>query len=131
MNERAMSLVLANFGALVPKLEQADAMFGARLLETYSDVYRRFAMDIEPQERSPVRTLGLLLGQSGRFEAMAHAGKAPAPSPEVCRLIEAHHEALADTLIWTLRRSLGAAFTAEAERAWCGALRNASHRRCR
>lgn len=124
MDGRAMSLVLASFETLVPKLEQADAMFGARLLETYPDVYRRFAADIEPQERSPMRTLGLLLGQSGRLEA-------PAPSRKVCRLVDAHHEALAEILIWTLRRSLGAAFATEVERAWCGVLRNASSRRSR
>lgn len=122
MDERAMSLVLASLRSLIPKIEQADAMFNARLLETYPDIYRRFAMDIEPQERSPVQTLGLLLGHMGRFGAIAPAVKALAPSRKVCRLIDAHYEALAETLMWTLRRSLGATFTAEVERAWCGAL---------
>jgi hypothetical protein len=36
---------------LIPTAAKADAMFNARPLETYPDLYRVFASDFGPQER--------------------------------------------------------------------------------
>lgn len=97
-------------------------MFNARLLDAHPDVYRLFVVDIEPQERRLVQTLRFVLGHLGLFGGILPTVRALACSHKVCRLIDAHYEALRETLIWTLRRSLGAGFSVEVERAWHDAL---------
>jgi len=126
MDERANCLVVASLKNLIPMTEQADAMFNARLLETYPDVYRVFASDFGPQERSFTRTIRLILGHLRCFGEIASTVKVLAQSDRICRLVDLHYQALAETLMWTLRRSLGATFTIEVERAWMGALWGAS-----
>lgn len=118
MDPRSRSLILTNIVALFPIAEQADAMFANRLLETYPEVYRLFALEIEPQERSLVLTLRLMFGNSRHFGELLPVVQELARSHRIYRLIEPHYRALAETLLWTLRRSLGSAFTFEAERAW-------------
>ena len=118
MNDRSRSLILTNIVALFPIAEQADAMFANRLLESYPEVYRLFAMEIEPQERSLVLTLRLIFGNSRHFGELLPIVQELARSRRIYRLIEPHYRALAETLLWTLRRSLGPGFTIEAERAW-------------
>jgi hemoglobin-like flavoprotein len=118
MDPRSRSLILTNIVALFPIAEQADAMFANRLLETYPEVYRLFALEIEPQERSLVLTLRLMFGNSRHFGELLPIVQELARSHRIYRLIEPHYRALAETLLWTLRRSLGSCFTFEAERAW-------------
>lgn len=118
MDPRSRSLILTNIVALFPIAQRADAMFANRLLETYPDIYRLFAMEIEPQERSLVLTLRLMFGNSRHFGELLPVVQELARSRGIYRLIEPHYRALAETLLWTLRRSLGPGFTIEAERAW-------------
>ena len=118
MNDRSRSLILTNIVALFPIAEQADAMFAHRLLETYPEVYRLFALQVEPQERSLVLTLRLMFGNSRHFGELRPIVQELARSHGIYRLIEPHYQVLAETLLWTLRRSLGSGFTSEAERAW-------------
>uniref|UniRef100_A0A9E7ZRT2 Globin domain-containing protein n=1 Tax=Bosea sp. NBC_00436 TaxID=2969620 RepID=A0A9E7ZRT2_9HYPH len=122
MDHRSRSLILTNIVALFPIAEQTDATFANRLLETYPEVYRLFAMEIASQERSLVLTLRLMFGNSRQFEEVLPIVQELARSHRIYRLIEPHYQALAETLIWTLRRSLGTGFTGEAERAWLRAL---------
>lgn len=122
MDPRSHSLILTNIVALFPIAEQADAMFANRLLEIYPEVYRLFAMEIEPRERSLVLTLRLIFGNSRHFGELLPVVQELARSHRIYRLIEPHYLALAETLLWTLRRSLGPGFTIEAERAWQRAL---------
>lgn len=122
MDHRSRSLILTNIVALFPIAEQADAMFASRLLETYPEVYRLFALELEPQERSLVLTLRLMFGNSRHFGEVLPIVQELSRSHRIGRLIEPHYQALAGTLLWTLRRSLGPAFTIEAELAWQRAL---------
>lgn len=122
MDQRSRSLILTNIVALFPIAEQADAMFANRLLETYPEIYRLFALELGSQERSLVLTLRLLFGNSRHFGEVLPIVKELARSHRIGRLIEPHYGALAETLLWTLRRSLGLGFTIEAERAWQRAL---------
>lgn len=123
MDERSITLISSSFAKLGSVAEQADALFNARLLDTWPDVYRLFAADIEPEERSLVKTLRLVLGRVGTCGAILPAVRTLAPFHKVCALVDAHYDSIGQTLIWTLRRSLGANFTAEVERAWHDALR--------
>lgn len=122
MDGHAISFILASLSGLQSVSQQADAMFNARLLDTHPDVYRRFSLDVAPQDRRLLEVLGLILGHMRQSGVTAPIVKVLARSHRVFRLIDAHYEALAETLIWTLRRSLGDSFPIEAERAWLEAL---------
>ncbi|MDW6023348.1 hypothetical protein SAZ10_16455 [Mesorhizobium sp. BAC0120] len=122
MDDRAISLILGSFRELIPMAEQADVLFNARLLDTCPDVYRLFAADVDPKDRTLVGTLRLIFGHINRFGAILPTVRALAGSHKVFRLIEVYYHELAEVLIWTLRRSLGFRFTTEVERAWHQAL---------
>lgn len=117
MEKSAISEVLACIHDLCPIGQSADAIFGVRLLDTYPDIYRLFAMDIEPRDRRLMHVLGLVVAHVRNFEAVSPTVTALARSHKVFRLIAAHYEAIAETLIWELRRRLGERFTTETERA--------------
>ncbi|KRE07142.1 hypothetical protein ASE63_23130 [Bosea sp. Root381] len=125
MGDRAISLALASLETMGSEAEQADIMFNIRLLETYPDVYRVFCMDFAPEERSFLRALAFILAHAGPFGAIGPTVRALAPSDKVCRLISSRYHELEETLMWTLRRRLGVAFTAEVENAWRSVLREA------
>lgn len=122
MDHRASSLIIASLDRLCPISQTVDDLFHLRLLDTYPDVYRFFIMDIEPRDLRLLHVLAHILGHVRQCGAIAPTVRTLARSHGVFRLIEAHYAALAETLIWTLRRSLGESFTVEVERAWMGAL---------
>ncbi len=47
MDARSMSLIRDSLAKLIPIAGQADALFNVRLLDTYPDLYRLFATDID------------------------------------------------------------------------------------
>lgn len=120
--DRAISLIIASLDRLDPINQTVEDLFHLRLLDTYPDVYRFFVMDIEPGDRRLLNVLAHILGHVRQCGAVAPTVRTLAGSHRVFQLIEAHYAALAETLIWTLRRSLGDSFTVEVERAWMGAL---------
>ncbi len=122
MDQDSISLVLACILDLRPVSRSADAMFSIRLLDTYPDVYRLFAMDIDPHDRDLMHVLGLVVAHVRNFEAVSPTVAALARSYTVFRLIDRHYDVMAETLIWTLRRSLAEKFTIETERAWLSLL---------
>lgn len=98
--------------------DHVEMTFAARLLDTYPDVYRLFALDLEPQARKVVPTLKLIAHDLPRFGTLLPAVRALAYSRKVCRIIDSHYQPIGETLIWTLRRSLGDSFDSDVERAW-------------
>ncbi len=118
MDQCSLSLIENSIDKLEPIAEHVDAMFAARLLDTYPDVYRLFAIDIEPQARRLLPTLKLVVNSLPSFGALLPAVRALAYSRKVCRMVDANYQPIGETLLWTLRRSLGRSFTGEVERAW-------------
>lgn len=122
MDDHSISLILSSIVKLTPMDERVDVMFNERLLDVYPDVYRLFVFDVPPAERKLILTISLVLDQLRHFGAIFPAVKALAQSNKTFRLVEMHYDALGETLIWTLRRSLGARFCCDLERAWRNAL---------
>lgn len=131
MDEHTAFLIRSSIAKLTPMAERVDVLFNERLLDIYPDVYRLFALDISPEERKLTLTISIVLVHLGYFGAILPTVKALAPSHKIFRLVEMYYDALGETLIWTLRRSLGAAFSCEMERAWNSALSGSSRARLR
>ncbi|GAA5542270.1 hypothetical protein Brsp02_02898 [Brucella sp. NBRC 113783] len=122
MEEHSVSQILESLSKLIPATERVDNLFNSRLLEAYPDIYRVFAADIDPAERSLMQTLTVMLCEVRHFGSIRVTVRALTGTHKICRLIDTYYEALAETLVWTLRRSLGDCFTAEMERIWWEAL---------
>ncbi|RTM07311.1 MAG: hypothetical protein EKK31_12060 [Hyphomicrobiales bacterium] len=131
MDEHTAFLIRSSIAKLTPMAERVDVLFNERLLDIYPDVYRLFALDISPEERKLTETISIVLVHLGYFGAILPTVKALAPSQRIFRLVEMYYDALGETLIWTLRRSLGAGFSSEVERAWNSALSRSSRARLR
>ncbi|MBN9547924.1 MAG: hypothetical protein J0H31_03315 [Alphaproteobacteria bacterium] len=131
MDEHTAFLIRSSIAKLTPMAERVDVLFNERLLDIYPDVFRLFALDISPEERKLTQTISIVLVHLGYFGAILPTVKALARSHKVFRLVEMYYDALGETLIWTLRRSLGAGFSSEVERAWNSALSRNSRARLR
>ena len=118
MDQYSLSLIKRSLDQLGHVSDCADTMFAHRLLDTYPEVYRLFAIDLEPQARKLLPALRLLVDELPRSGGMLPSVRALAYSREIYRMIDAHYKPLSETLLWTLRRSLGCRFTHEVERAW-------------
>lgn len=122
MDERSMSLIRDSLEKLIPIAEQANALFNVRLLDTYPDLYRLFAMDIDARQPNFVRSLAIAVARLQRHGAILPATSDVVGERKVYRLVHDNYEAVGLTLMWTLRRCLGTKFTFEVERAWQKAL---------
>ncbi|MFJ6322007.1 MULTISPECIES: hypothetical protein [unclassified Rhizobium] len=118
MDQYTLSLIEQSLDQLDPVSDGVDTMFAHRLLDAYPDVYRLFAIDLEPQARKLLPTLRLMVDELPRFGALLPSVRALAYSRKICRMVDAHYQPISETLLWTLRRSLGCRFTNEVERAW-------------
>lgn len=122
MDERAIFLIRDSLAQLIPIAGQADAMFNIRLLDTYPELYRIFAMDIDERDRSFVGLLVIAVERLRLHGAIMPAASVLLRERKVYRVVHDNYVAVGLTLIWTLRRCLGAGFTVEVERAWQKAL---------
>lgn len=118
MDQCTLLLVEKSLDHLDSVSDGVETMFAHRLLDAYPEVYRLFAMDLEPQARRILPTLRLVMDEIPRFGALLPSVRALACSREICRMVDAHYQPISETLLWTLRRSLGCRFTNEVERAW-------------
>ncbi|OAF11566.1 globin family protein [Bradyrhizobium neotropicale] len=118
MNEQTISLVQESFKKLAPKADEVGMMFYDRLFEIYPEVRPMFARDIGPQSRKLVQMLALVVNGLRNLDSILPAVKELAQRHHGYGVVDAHYQAVGSTLIWTLRRSLGEAFTTEVERAW-------------
>lgn len=123
MNQHNVSLVQESFKKLVPNADQVGLTFYGRLFETFPEVRPMFAEDIGPQSKKLVQMLALVVNGLHKLDAILPAVKDLARRHKGYGVVEAHYEAVGLTLIWTLRRGLGDAFTQEVEGAWSEAFK--------
>lgn len=121
MNKNSVDIIQGSFEQLVPIADQVDAMFNARLLDTHPEVYRIFVLDVEPHARKLVQALAPVVRNLNKVGGIRPAMRELAHQQKVYRVAETYYQAIEATLIWTLRRSLGASFTGDVERAWINA----------
>ena len=121
MEENTVALVQASFKKLVPVADQVGAAFYARLFETYPAVRPMFAEDIGPQSKKLVQMLALVVNGLDRLDTILPAVQQLARKHNDYGVVDAHYDAVGDTLLWTLRQGLGDAFTPEVRRAWTDA----------
>lgn len=118
MNEQTVAIVQASFRKLAPIADQVGEAFYARLFESYPAVRPMFAEDLGPQSKKLVQMLALVVNGLDKLDVILPAVQQLARRHNNYGVVDAHYEAVGDTLLWTLRHGLGSDFTADVEAAW-------------
>lgn len=121
MNEQTIALVQTSFKKLVPIADQVGEAFYARLFESYPAVRPMFAQDIGLQSKKLVQMLALVVNGLDKLDTIMPAVQQLARRHNGYGVVDAHYDAVGDTLLWTLRHGLGGDFTPEVEAAWTDA----------
>lgn len=118
MTPDQIQLVQTSFAKLVPIKTAAAASFYDRLFQVVPELRGMFPSDLTEQGAKLMAAIGFVAAGLGRLESIIpqvhelgrrHAGYG---------VQEAHYTIVGDTLIWTLERGLGDAFTLETRKAW-------------
>lgn len=118
MDSETVARVQTSFKKLVPVADQVGADFYARLFAAYPEVRPMFAEDIGPQSKKLVQMLALVVNGLDKLHAILPAVRKLARNHNGYGVVDAHYEAVGETLIATLRGELADAFTPEVEAAW-------------
>lgn len=116
-----ITLVQESFKAIVPMADQVGDLFYGRLFQAHPMVRPMFPEDIRPQAKKLVQMLALVVNSLHKLDTILPAVEALARRHNDYGVSADHYPVVGETLIWTLERGLGEAFTADAREAWVNA----------
>lgn len=118
MTPETIDVIQRSFALVARRRATAGQMFYERLLSVAPELRPMFKTDLTSQAIKLIDTLGLCVGQLRHPETVT-ASLANLGQRHVGYGVKAEHYAVVgETLLWTLERLLGPAFTAEVEQAW-------------
>lgn len=118
MTQRQIQLVRESFAKVAPLKTEVAAMFYARLFRVAPELRPMFPADLDSQGAKLMAALGFVVAGLDRLDEIVpqvhelgrrHAGYGATP---------AHYGVVGETLIWTLQKGLGEAFTPDVREAW-------------
>jgi hemoglobin-like flavoprotein len=118
MTSRQIELVQSSFRSITPIAEQAAALFYARLFELDPSLRPLFRGDLPSQSRKLMDTLSLAVSNLDRAAVLLPMVRQLGTRHVSYGVRDHHYATVGDSLLWTLRQSLGAEFTREVEDAW-------------
>jgi len=118
MTPRQKMLVQTTFAQVAPIADTAAALFYNRLFELDPALRPMFTTDIEKQGRKLMQMLAVAVAGLDDLTALVPAVRALGKRHVGYGVQDAHYEAVADALIWTLATGLGDAFNLEVRDAW-------------
>jgi hemoglobin-like flavoprotein len=118
MTEREIRLIQESFRQVNPIAGQATAIFYARLFELDPALRGVFRGSLAEQGRDLLGFLGHVVAGLERLDALLPAVREFGFRHADQALRDYHFECVGEALLWTLSRSLGAAFTGEHRAAW-------------
>ena len=121
MTPNQIRLVQASFRQVAPIAATAADLFYSRLFETAPQVRAMFPEDISEQKKRLMTMLGNLVGGLNNFDTLMSAVRALGRRHGSYGVKAQHYAPVGSALLWTLEKSLGAAFTPEVKDAWATA----------
>jgi len=107
-----------SFKLVAPISEQAAAMFYGRLFEIAPAVKALFRGDMTEQGRKLMATLGVVVNNLGKLEAVLPAASALAKRHVDYGVKAQDYTPVGAALLWTLEQGLGAHWTPQLAEAW-------------
>jgi nitric oxide dioxygenase len=120
MNPSQVKLVQDSFAKVAPISEQAAVLFYNRLFEVAPGVRAMFPDDMTEQRKKLMGMLAAVVNGLGNLESILPAASALAKR-HVGYGAKAEHYPVGGTLLWTLEKGLGDAWTPDVAAAWTAA----------
>ncbi|MBM3621995.1 MAG: hemin receptor [Alphaproteobacteria bacterium] len=121
MTPEQIGLVRTSFAQVVPIREPVAELFYGRLFELDPSLRPLFKGDMKEQGIKLMAMIGTAVGGLDNRESLDPALRALGQRNIGYGVAAAHYDTVASALLWTLERSLGAAFTADVRAAWIAA----------
>jgi hemoglobin-like flavoprotein len=121
MTPDQIKLVQESFAKVAPISETAAVLFYDRLFEIAPSVKTMFPTDMTEQRRKLMATLAVVVNGLNNLESILPAASALAKRHVGYGAKPAHYPVVGSTLLWTLEKGLGDAWTAEVAEAWTAA----------
>ncbi|PWC42802.1 globin family protein [Azospirillum sp. TSO22-1] len=118
MTPEQIALIRDSFKHVVPIRDQAADLFYTRLFEIAPETRSLFRSDIRTQGVKLMAALTMVVNSLDRLETILDAVQSMARRHVHYGVTEAQYDTVGEALLWTLRKGLGDAFTAEVELAW-------------
>jgi nitric oxide dioxygenase len=121
MNAEQVMLVQQSFAKVVPISGTAATLFYDRLFETAPEVKPLFKGDMEQQKLALMQTLGIVVKGLTQPETILPAVKSLAERHKDYGVQPEHFQLVGASLLWTLEKGLGDAYTPDVHEAWVAA----------
>ena len=121
MTPEQVTLVQESFAKVAPIADQAAIMFYDRLFELAPEVKTMFPADMTEQRRKLMATLAFAVNGLANLQSVLPAASALAKRHIAYGVKPEHYPVVGAALLWTLKKGLDDAWTAEAAEAWAAA----------
>src|SRR6476620_1797853 len=121
MNSSQVKLVQESFAKVAPISEQAAVIFYDRLFEVAPSVRAMFPVDMTEQRKKLMGMLAAVVNGLSNLESILPAASALAKRHVGYGARAEHYPVVGGTLLWTLEKGLGDAWTPEVAAAWTAA----------
>ena len=121
MNPSQVKLVQDSFAKVAPISEQAAILFYDRLFEVAPAVKAMFPADMTEQRKKLMGTLAAVVNGISNLESILPAASALAKRHVGYGAKAEHYPVVGSTLLWTLEKGLGDAWTPDVAAAWIAA----------
>ena len=111
-------LVQESFAAVMPIADDAAALFYRRLFELDPALERMFKGDMTEQRRKLVQMLTAAVKGLDRLEQLVPVVEDLGRRHVGYGVTDAHYDTVGASLLWTLEKGLGNAFTPQVKEAW-------------
>jgi nitric oxide dioxygenase len=118
MTPEQISLVQQSFAKVAPISDAAAALFYDRLFVVAPSVRAMFPEDMTEQRKRLMGMLATVVGGLSNLEAILPAASALAKRHVAYGAKAEHYPVVGATLLWTLEKGLGDAWTPELAQAW-------------
>jgi hemoglobin-like flavoprotein len=121
MNPSQVKLVQESFAKVAPISEQVAVIFYDRLFEVAPAVKAMFPADMTEQRKKLMGTLAAVVNGLSDLESILPAASALAKRHVGYGAKAEHYPVVGGTLLWTLEKGLGDAWTPDVAAAWTAA----------
>src|SRR5690348_4710987 len=121
MTPQQIALVQQSFSKVAPISEAASKLFYDRLFEVAPSVRAMFPEDMTEQRKKLMGMLAAVVGGLSNLETILPAASALAKRHVAYGAKAEHYPVVGATLLWTLEKGLGEAWTPELAAAWSAA----------
>lgn len=118
MTNEQIKLVQDSFRQVAPIAETAAQLFYARLFELDPDLELLFKGNLSEQGRKLMQMLGLAVNSLDRMDQLLPVVRSLGTRHVSYGVRDKDYDTVGQSLLWTLRKGLGEAFTPDVEAAW-------------